>query len=158
MTDELGSTPTTTPPTEETAVPTRLRRFACMMYEGMLLFGVLFISDYLFDVLTQSRHALMYRHARQAWLFLVLGSYFVWFWTHGGQTLAMKTWHVRLVDISGKPVSRLRAAVRYCLCYPLALSGAGFIWSLWDKDNQFLQDRIAGTRLISFRATYKSQV
>ena len=158
MTVEPNSTTFNASETEVTAIPSRVRRFACMMYEGLLLFGVLFISDYLFDVLTQSRHALMYRHARQTWLFFVLGSYFVWFWTHGGQTLAMKTWHIRLVDLAGNPVSKFRAALRYCLCYPIALSGLGFIWSLWDKDGQFLQDRIAGTRLISFRASYKSLV
>src|SRR5690606_42131994 len=65
----------TAPHTELT--PSRLRRFACMMYEAVLLFGVVFLAGYLFDTLTQSKHALMLRHARQAWLFLAIGAYFV---------------------------------------------------------------------------------
>ena len=35
-------------------------------------------------------------------MFVVLGIYFVWFWSRG-QTLAMKTWHIRLVDAQGRP-------------------------------------------------------
>jgi hypothetical protein len=46
------------PPTAQgvNTTPTRLRRFASMMYEGVLLFAVVFLADYLFDTLTQSKH------------------------------------------------------------------------------------------------------
>lgn len=143
---------------QEPAIPTRMRRFACFIYEGILLFGVVFIASYLFDTLTQSRHALMHRHARQLWLFAILGFYFIWFWTHGGQTLAQKTWHIRVVDRNGQAIGFLRAFVRYVLCYPLALSGLGMVWSWFDRDGQMLQDRLAGTRLITHKATYRSLV
>lgn len=147
----------------------RLRRFGAMLYEGVLLFGVVFVADYLFDTLTQSRHALMFRHTRQAWLFLILALYFVWFWTHGGQTLAMKTWHVRLVNRDGGPVTVGRALARFLLVWlPIALGGLGamrlplglaaallfvcaslpYLWSLFDRDGQFLHDRLLGTRLV----------
>jgi len=138
--------------------PSRMRRMACFVYEGILLFGVIFIAGYLFDTLTQSRHALMYRHARQAWLFFVLGAYFVWFWTHGGQTLAQKTWKIRVVDRQGQAISTLQAIARYILCWPLALSGLGLVWSWFDRDKQFLQDRLAGTQLITHEATHRSLV
>jgi len=139
-------------------VPSRMRRMACLMYEGILLFGVVFIAAYLFDTLTQSRHALTLRHARQAWLFFILGLYFVWFWTHGGQTLAQKTWKIRVVDKDGAPIGVVRAAVRYLVCWPVALSGLGLVWSWFDRDGQFLQDRIAGTQLITHEATHRSLV
>ena len=48
-----------------------------MMYEGVLLFAVVFLADYLFDTLTQSKHGLMLRGARQAWLFFAIGVYFL---------------------------------------------------------------------------------
>ena len=80
--------------------PSLKRRMACWLYEGMLLFGVLFIADYLFSTLSQTRHALENRLPQQLFLFLVLGIYFVWFWSRG-QTLAMKTWHIRIVDRQG---------------------------------------------------------
>ncbi len=155
------------------AYPTLKRRLLCMIYEGMLLFGVLFLSGYLFDTLTQSRSALTLRHVREAWLFLAMGIYFVWFWTHGGQTLAMKTWHIRVVAADGRPITKQQAGLRYLLCWmfllpTLALIGwIGFrgnevtgslilafafllppFWMKLDRDQQFLHDRILGTRLI----------
>jgi uncharacterized RDD family membrane protein YckC len=93
------------------------RRMAAMLYEGVLLFGVLMIAGLLYSAITQQRHALQGRIGMQAFLFLVLGAYFVWFWSHGGQTVAMKTWHVRIVDATGEPVGRLRAMARYLLAW-----------------------------------------
>ena len=152
--------------------PSRLRRFACMMYEGVLLFGVVFLAGYLFDTLTQSRHALGLRHARQAWLFLVFGVYFVLCWRYRGQTLPMKTWHIQLVDREGRVPGLMTLALRYLLLWPLPLAGAGlvalashltgwpsmdlfivaapfaiFLPSWFDPEGQFLHDRLLGTRL-----------
>jgi uncharacterized RDD family membrane protein YckC len=90
------------------AAPLKRRLFS-MLYEAMLLFGVLFISAWLFSTLLQQRHALYLRHALELWLCIVLAGYFVWFWCHGGQTLAMKTWRIRLVTANGEPIGLLRA-------------------------------------------------
>jgi len=85
-----------------------------MLYEAMLLFGVLFIAGWLFSTLLQQRHALYLRGALQDWLFLVLGLYFVWFWTHRGQTLAMKTWRIKVVDKQGHELPP--GAPSYAIC------------------------------------------
>ncbi len=66
------------------------------------MFGVVFIAGYLFGTLTQTRHGLDNRHALQAFLFVVFGIYFVWFWSQG-HTLAMKTWHIRWKTGRGAP-------------------------------------------------------
>ncbi len=147
------------------------RRMACWLYEGMLLFGVVFIAGYLFSALTQTRHALENRHVQQAFLFVVLGIYFTWFWAKG-QTLAMKTWHIRVVDTQGRPVSQGRALLRYVLSWlwflpalvaiaPFRLSGGesavivlGWvaIWAVLSRfhpQQQFWHDVLAGTRLIT---------
>ena len=100
--------------TPDLTAPSLLRRMACWLYEGLLLFGVLFISGYLFSTLSQSRHALDNRHGLQAFLFLVIGIYFTWF-GHKGQTLAMKTWHMRVVDAHGQALTQKRAFLRYVL-------------------------------------------
>lgn len=151
--------------------PRLARRMACWLYEGTLLFGVVFLPAYLFSTLSQTRHALDNRHALQAFLFVVLGIYFAWFWSRG-QTLAMKTWRLRLVDRAGQPVSQARALVRYGLSWlwflpPVALAwwvGAdvrlALIWTalwipLWAmatllrRDRQFWHDAWAGTRIVS---------
>ncbi|AZG09458.1 RDD family protein [Pigmentiphaga sp. H8] len=145
----MNDTPSASPAPQ--AAPGRWRRFACMMYEAILLFGVVFVADYLFDTLTQSRHALMLRHERQAWLFCVIGVYFVLCWRLGGQTLPMKTWHIRLVDANGGRPPVWKAVLRYVLAWPFTLTGLGFVWTFFDRDRQFPHDRLVGTRLVSTR-------
>ncbi len=151
------------------------RRLACLVYEGMLLFGVVVMAGYLYGALTQQRHALQGQIGLQAFVFLVLGIYFTWFWSAGRQTLAMKTWHIRLVDSQGRALSQPRAAARYLLSWLWflpALAGAGLAGhtdggrvSLWLvagmvaqvcvarflPQRQYLHDRLAGTRLVDAR-------
>jgi uncharacterized RDD family membrane protein YckC len=144
---------------------------ACWLYEGILLFGVAFLAGYLFGTLSQSRNAMDNRHALQAFVFVVFGIYFVWFWAKG-QTLAMKTWHIRVVDRDGQAITQLRALVRYALSWiwflppliaisPFQLSGGesaviiiGWVtvWALLSRfhpQGQFWHDALAGTRLVS---------
>ena len=71
--------------------PSLARRMACWLYEGLLMFGVVFIAGYLFGTLSQTRHAMDNRHWLQAFLLVVFGIYVVWLWAKG-QTLALKTW------------------------------------------------------------------
>ena len=146
---------------------------ACWLYEGMLLFGVVFIAGYLFGTLSQTRNALDNRHLLQAFMLVVLGIYFVWFWSKG-QTLAMKTWHIRVVDTQGRPLSQKQAFLRYLaswlwfappmvLTWPMGLpaleiavliAGWVLIWALLSRfhpQRQFWHDALAGTRLISSR-------
>ncbi len=81
------------------------RRLATMVYE-VILFGIVFMAGYLFSTLTQQRNGLAHHSLLMTWIGLVLAAYFVWFWTHGGQTLPMKTWRLKVVDARGAPSSR----------------------------------------------------
>ena len=110
------------------STPSVLRRMACFVYEGVLLFAVLMMAGYLFSALTQQRHALSGRFGLQAFLFVVLGIYFTWFWSHGGQTVAMKAWHIRLVSQDGTPVSELRAFARYLLSWMWFVPALSILW------------------------------
>ena len=107
---------TPVPPTA-LPVPSLRRRFAAFVYEGVLLFGVLMLSALAYGLVTQQRHALVGLHGLQAFIFAVLGLYFTWFWTHGGQTVAMKTWHIRLQARDGQPVRAAQAWGRYLLSW-----------------------------------------
>ena len=171
MSDTLLTGSSTAP--ADLNAPPLARRMACWMYEGVLLFGVVFIAGYLFGTLSQTRNALDNRHPLMAFLFVVLGIYFVWFWARG-QTLAMKTWHIRLVDRHHRPVGQARALLRYLLVWmwfipPLAgavamhasaaqtgvlVVGWVTVWSLASRlhpQRQFLHDVLAGTRLVTWR-------
>jgi uncharacterized RDD family membrane protein YckC len=110
------------------AAPSLRRRLACFVYEGVLLFGVVMIAGYLYGSLTQQRNALSGRHGLQAFIFLALALYFVWFWSHGGQTVAMKTWRIRLVSADGSPVSQPRALARYVLSWLWFLPALVALW------------------------------
>jgi uncharacterized RDD family membrane protein YckC len=107
MTGGAGSAP----------APGLRRRLAAFVYEGVLLFGVLMIAALAYGLATQQRHALVGMHGLQLFLFLVLGLYFTWFWSHGGQTVAMKTWQVRLLSRDGQAVGVARAWLRYVLSW-----------------------------------------
>lgn len=165
--DPQGSQPTA-------LTPSRGRRFASMMYEGVLLFAVTFLAGYLFDTLTQSRHGLALRGTRQIWLFTAIGIYFLICWRRNGQTLPMKAWHIRLQSVSGGSLTWQQMLTRYALMWPIPLAGTALIWAAatWSgwpaflmfivitpflvfvptwftQDEQFLHDRLAGTRLLS---------
>jgi len=155
--------------------PGLARRLACFVYEGVLLFGVVMIAGYLYSSLTQQRHALQGQLGLQLFLFVVLGIYFVWFWSRGGQTVAMRTWHIRLVTAAGAPVSQRRALLRYLLAWiwfvpALAAAGlaglksTGAIFGLLaagvlayallarlHPQRQFWHDVVCGTRLVTWR-------
>ena len=140
----------------QTSAPARSRRFASMMYEGVLLFAVVFLADYLFDTLTQSKHGLMLRSARQAAVFCAIGVYFLVCWVRSGQTLPMKAWHIRLVGLDGTPARLPRLLLRFVLMWVLPtlmlIVAAPFTVLLptwFTPQQQFLHDLLAGTRLIS---------
>ena len=97
--DKVTSAAAAPPP--DWAAPGLGRRLACMLYEGVLLFGVVMVAGLVYASLTQQRHALVGTPGLQVFLFVVLGLYFVWFWARGGQTVAMKTWHLRVVNTRG---------------------------------------------------------
>jgi uncharacterized RDD family membrane protein YckC len=128
------------------------RRLASAVYDLLLIVALVLIATFPFlAVFGDSTHGWR-RHLLQAWVLFVAGSYFVWFWTRGGQTLPMKTWRIRLVRWDGRPVGIGRAVHRYvvALLGTFAL-GLGFLWAFFDRDRQFLHDRLAGTQLVDSR-------
>lgn len=131
--------------------PAIARRLVSMLYESLLLLAVLALLLVLPQVLIGAfTHLIATAPLIRAHFFLVLLAYFVWFWSKGRRTLAMKTWRLHLVTSEGLPLQPARALLRYLLCWPsLALGGIGLLWALFDRDGQFLHDRVAGTRLLN---------
>jgi uncharacterized RDD family membrane protein YckC len=157
------------------ATPLLRRRLASLLYETVLLFAVLFCATGVALAVAVLFGQFKSPHLQQGmgtWTFFVFGLYFIWQWTHGGQTLPMKTWRIRVVAADGSMLGPWRALGRYLLCwfwlvpgwamavlfqvhsliYGLLFLAANCILlamaALFDKDRQFLHDRLAGTRLI----------
>lgn len=129
--------------------PPLARRLASMFYELILLFAVAFAATWLFFFASGGRGAEgTARSLLQALLLAVYAAYFLWCWLRGGQTLAMKTWRIRLVGRSGARVRPATALLRFVLALVLVPSLIGIVWSFIDRDRQFLHDRLAGTRLV----------
>jgi len=125
------------------------RRGLALIYEALLLVAVLFAGALPFLVLTRHLEATDVRPLFQFYLLALCGVYFVWQWLHGGQTLPMRTWRLRLVTHSGAPLTLRHCMYRYIFVLPgLGLFGAGFLWALIDRERQFLHDRLAGTRIV----------
>ncbi len=151
------------------------RRLACFVYEGVLLFGVVMVAGLVFGIATDQRHALAGTFGLQVVVFIVVGAYFVHFWSHSGQTLAMQTWGLRVVTRNGMPLTRARAALRYLLSWlwfvpalltlravgvgggwPVAativagvLGYAALTWLIADR--QYWHDVACGTRLVRWQ-------
>lgn len=128
--------------------PSIWRRFASILYEALLLAAVLFIAGFIFTAVFHSPLPPILRFAFQLYLLLVIATYFIWYWLHGGQTLPMKTWRLRVVRTDGQPLSLKQA----CLRFLLALIGVGLcfgiLWALFDRECLFWHDRMAGTKVV----------
>lgn len=160
-------------PLQFSVAPGLLRRMACMLYESVLLFGVLWAAGMVYGVLTEQRRALVGSTGLQVFVAAILAVYFVVFWSRSGQTLAMLTWHIRLVTADGERVSPLRALCRHILAWlwfvpalatlhfagvrgGLPTFGAvtlGMVayatLTLLRPDRQYWHDAVCGTRLVS---------
>jgi uncharacterized RDD family membrane protein YckC len=153
------------------AAPSLRRRMACWLYEGLLLFAAALIATLLFSVAIQMRSGIDPRRwLLQLFLLAVFAVYFGYFWSKG-QTLAMKTWRIGIVDRHGRPLTQGRALLRFVYCAiwaapPLAaLASRRFtlpelgviffgwvaVWALLSRfhpQRQFWHDAWADTRLI----------
>lgn len=150
---------TTSPSSSEPASAARLvvehagfrRRLASLLYESLLGIGVLALGFLVPHLVL----GVVLEVTPPGWflwvhVFVILGAYFVWYWTRSGQTLAMQTWQLKVVTVEyGKEPDFKSALLRYCLAWPsVLLGGLGLLWALIDRDRQFLHDRLARTAIV----------
>jgi uncharacterized RDD family membrane protein YckC len=124
-------------------------RFASLFYECILLVPILFLAGYLFLALTHDAGSGLMRQLFRLWLVTVLGTYFCYCWSKTGQTLALKTWRLRVTAHDGRPPRLKLALARFLVAFcGTLLAGAGFWWAFLDRDGLFLHDRLVGTRIV----------
>ena len=161
-----------------TTVPTIKRRLISIVYESLLALAVLFLPFLAFELVVQGAHTPLTEHLRQCLAFLVMGAYFIHQWSRDGQTLAMKTWRLKVVLPGHAHVPLRMAAYRYVLSWmwllpgilvsyaldlqhwqALSAVGIGMLaWSataLFTGNGQFLHDKLLGTQIVQLPAPAK---
>jgi len=127
-----------------------IRRLAAILYDSIVLIGLLFLATVPPTLIhgggiTEPLAAF----GLQLYLLAVSFAFFGWFWTHGGQTIGMRAWRIRVVDRAGNAVTWGRAFVRFLAALlSWAAAGMGFVWSLFDPERLTWHDRLSGTRTV----------
>lgn len=127
-----------------------LRRLGSMIYDAMLLAAILFVAGLPLPLIDEAaRQSPATKGLIQAYLAMVVFVFYGWFWTHGGQTLGMRAWRLKLIGLSGGKVSWARALGRFALSIlswiPL---GLGYLWVAIDPNKRAWHDILSGTRVV----------
>jgi uncharacterized RDD family membrane protein YckC len=130
------------------------RRVAALLYDGLLVGALLMVFTAAVLFLTHGNAVL--RETVGAWVYLyriglvaVIAAYFVFNWTHSGQTLGMRAWRLHAVDVTGRRLKLGSASLRFA-CAVLAWGPAalGVLWLYFDAEGLALHDRLSKTRVI----------
>jgi uncharacterized RDD family membrane protein YckC len=121
---------------------------AIIFYDGLLLLAVLFAATLLilpFNAgIAYSKEQFLY----PVYLVFVSFLFYGWFWTHGGQTLGLKAWKVKVLTEDYQPISWRQAFIRFFIAlFSFALFGVGLLWNLIDKNQRSWHDIASKTGL-----------
>lgn len=127
------------------------RRIGAFVYDIILLIALLFLATAVVMLFTQDaihRGNIFF----QVYILLVIFFFYGWFWVHGGQTLGMRAWKIRVELDSGQNLGWNQACVRFIL--GSLTFGIGLIWCLWDKRHRALYDQLARTQVVRVEKQY----
>jgi len=132
---------------DHAAVPGLLRRLAAIFYDGWLIVAIWMVGvtvDTFVGAGSQGSHL-----GLQLYVIASTVTFFGWFWMHGGQTLGMRAWRLKLLSRDGGTVSLRQTLIRSAGALLSFLTlGLGYLWMLLDRDGLTLHDRLSGTRLV----------
>ena len=131
------------------SAPGFLRRLAALTYDLFLLLAVLFLATALLLPFTTGeaispQQLLTYR----IYLAVISFSFYGWFWTHGGQTLGLRAWHIKVLTNDQKPISWIQAFFRFATAIvSWGFFGLGLLSILIDKKGRSWHDHLSKTAL-----------
>ncbi len=127
-----------------------LRRLMAMLYDAFLITAVMFAISAIAVALNGGNAVgspIFYFV-----LMLVPPCFFLWFWLHGGQTLGMSAWQLRLTGSNQQAVTAWQCLKRLALALvTLAPLGLGLLWMLIDRENRTLYGRFSGTKITKYK-------
>lgn len=129
--------------------PSLLTLGACLVYEALVIIALSFACALSFVLIFGDATHGVKRIFLQLFLWIAVGMYFVWCWHKSGQTLAMQTWKLKLLNQDAQLLSVKMARLRYVLATAsLLLLGLGFLWAIVDSEHLFLHDRLLRNKII----------
>ena len=132
------------------------RRLAALFYDALLLIALLMLATWGLLPFTHgeaiaSDSPLWIRYGYRALLITVIVGYFGWFWTHGGQTLGMLAWRIRVVRADGSRLRWRDVGVRLAAALLSGLvAGLGYLWLYFDRERLTWHDRLSATRVVTY--------
>ena len=126
-----------------------IRRLAAILYDLLLLFATLLIASlpWVISGIQQGQVGYMFY---VAFIYVIIPLYYIGFWVYGGQTLGMKTWKIRVVNLEGHSIGWGRSSLRMaCAILSIGVCGFGFIHALFDSRNRTWHDILSKSQLIS---------
>jgi len=127
------------------------RRIGAFAYDLILLIALLILAAGIVMPFTKGAVAAG-NIFFQIYIFLVIFLFFGWFWTHGGQTLGMRAWKIRVELNTGKNLNWSQAGLRFILA--IMTFGIGLLWCLWDEKHRSFYDLLAKTQVIKVEKRY----
>ena len=136
-----------------------IKRLCAMFYDALLALSFVLVFGFFSMVVVQSLLGIENVEAGSmlAKLFFVyvVFLFFVfygWFWTHGGQTLGMRAWKIKLIHNTGAPISWTQALFRFCYAFISWIpAGLGYLWMLIDKNKLAWHDKASRSRIIDIK-------
>ena len=132
------------------------KRLLAISYDLLLLAALLFIAEILpvtlndGTAISHDNGWLVFYVLHPLYLLFVCFVFLGGFWTHGGQTLGMKTWKLKMVSLNEGAISWQQAGLRFVTSLLSWLCGGlGFIWIMFDKDKRSWHDRVSATKVIA---------
>ena len=130
-----------------------MKRYLAVVYEALLMLALTLVLTAVYVMLLGDASHGWKRLGLQILLWGSIGAYFVRCWTVTGQTLASQTWKLKVVDRQGQLLDWQASLIRYVVASLLLLpAGLTLWWAILDKEQQFLHDRLLGSRLVSQQA------
>jgi len=126
-----------------------LRRLGAIVYDTLLLAAILLVAGFIPLLFLGSAELGGARPFLQTYLFIIVFMFFAWFWTHGGQTLGMRAWRLRIQNEDGSPINWTQSMLRFmCGMVSLGAFGLGFLWILVDPKKLAWHDRFSNSKVI----------
>ena len=128
--------------------PSLFRHFAAIVYDLLLLIGFLFFATAILLPLNGGEAFNSRQVFYPLYLLTVSFLFYGWFWTHGGQTLGLRAWKIKVLSENGNLVNWRQAFIRFVIAFvSWGCLGLGYLWPLFDKSKRTWHDMASKTGL-----------